>query len=84
MSIRLAKHAEKMLSHRNIKRSLLIKSIESPDLVLPVKYGKRACLKNLGNNYLKAIVAEEGKEKTVITLYWLDKKRVGKATSSTS
>ena len=43
-----------------------------------LKEGKKIYLKDFGKNYLKLVVSEELKDKVVITLHWLAKRRVKK------
>ena len=76
MKIVFTKHAKDMLNLRGIKKTQVRKCLQKPDKILPAKFGKKAYLKDFGKNYLKVIVSEEMKNKAIVTLYWLDKKRV--------
>lgn len=72
------KHAEEMLIFRKLKKSWVRKCIDNPDEILNAKEGKKAYLKDFGNNYLKVIVSKEKDDIFVITLYWLAKKKIKK------
>ena len=76
MPIIFSKHAKEMLKQRQIKQILAKNCAYSPDYILPGQENKKIYLKDFGNNFLKLIVAEEGDDKIIITLYWLAKKRV--------
>lgn len=78
MKISYTKHAKEMLVKRGIEKNLVEKTIKEPDFKLAGKEGKKIYLKDLGNNYLKVILAEETKELVVITFYWLAKKEFKK------
>lgn len=78
MAIIYTKHAKEMLEHRRIKQALADQCVNNPDHVLPTAEGKKIYLKDFGVNYLKLVVSEEGADKTIITVHWLDKRRVKK------
>ncbi|OGD93081.1 hypothetical protein A2697_02115 [Candidatus Curtissbacteria bacterium RIFCSPHIGHO2_01_FULL_41_44] len=78
MAIIYTRHALEMLVLRKLKKELADKCAKNPDKILPAKEGKKMYLKNFGNNYLKLIISEEGKQLVVVTLYWLAKKRAEK------
>ena len=44
--------------------------------VIDLFFGKKAYLKNYGENYLKVIVADEYNDLFVITAYWISKARI--------
>lgn len=67
-----------MLVLRKIKKELADETVNNPDQTLPAKKGKIIYLKDLGKNYLMLVVAEEFGDKIVVTLHWLDKRRVKK------
>ena len=50
--------------------------VKKPDMVLPAKDRRKAYLKDMGVNYLKVIVVEDGNKLVVITAYWFAKKRL--------
>lgn len=72
------KHAKEMLLVRSIPKNLTDKCAVNPDYVLPGDYNRKIYLKDFGVNYLKLVVSEEGKNIVIITVHWLDKKRVKK------
>lgn len=76
MAIIYTKHAKEMLSHRSIKHELADECVNSPDKILPGNNGKKIYLKDFGKNFLKLVVSEERKNKIIITVHWLAKKRV--------
>ncbi len=78
MKISFTKHAKEMLLQRKIEEAKVIKCINEPDKVLDPKDNKNIFIKDFGKNFLKVIVAIEGESYTVITLYWLAKKRLKK------
>lgn len=70
------RHAEESLLFRKIKKVWVKKAVSQPDLVLPAQEGKKAYYKDMGVNYLKVVVAEEGGNLVVITTHWVAKSRV--------
>ncbi|MBI2314805.1 DUF4258 domain-containing protein [Candidatus Daviesbacteria bacterium] len=72
------KHAKEMLLVRSIDKKLVDKCAVNPDHVLPGDYERKIYLTDFGVNYLKLVVSEEGKNIVIITVHWLDKKRVKK------
>lgn len=78
MKISYTKHAKEMISFRNLDEKKVSKCLNAPDKVLSAKNGKMQYLKEFRSNYMKAIVAEEGENVVVITLYWFAKKRLKK------
>ena len=76
MAIKYTKHALEMLPFRGIDKKLADKTADKPDKILPAKKGLKIYLKDFGKNYLLLVVAEEQGDKIVVTLHWLDKKRV--------
>ena len=76
MAIKYTKHAEEMLVFRKISKGLADQTVDTPDEILPAEEGKKIYLKDLGKNYLMLVVAEERGDKIIVTLHWLDKKRV--------
>ena len=75
MKIKLTKHVLEKLVVRRIERKLVESCVESPDFIFPEENGKKAYLKDLGKNYLRAIVAEEDAELVVVTVHWFAKAR---------
>ena len=67
-----------MLDFRGIKQNMADETANNPDETLPAKEGLKTYLKDFGKNYLMLVVAEEEGDKIVVTLHWLDKKRVKK------
>lgn len=78
MAIKFTKHAREMLAFRRIKQSMADETVNNPDETLPAERGLKSYLKDFGKNYLMMVVAEEEGDKIVVTLHWLDKKRVKK------
>lgn len=76
MAIIYTKHAEEMLILRRIKKELASKCASNPDTILPAENDNKIYLKDFGKNYLKLVISEEGSNKIIITVHWLDKKRV--------
>lgn len=76
MAVKYTKHSEEMLVLRRIKKEMADETANNPDRTLPVEKGLKSYLKDFGKNYLMLVVAEEGEDKIVVTLHWLDKKRV--------
>ena len=64
-----------MLFVRNIKKELANKCVANPDQILIGEGSKKIYLKDFGVNYLKLIVSEENKNKVIITVHWVAKKR---------
>jgi len=75
VKIKLTKHVLEKLVERRIERKLVESCVESPDFIFPEEDGKKAYLKDMGKNYLKAIVAEEETELVVVTAHWFAKER---------
>ena len=78
MAIIYTKHALEMLKLRNVSQKLADKCVEDPDNTQPGKQEKKIHLKDFGKNFLKLVVAHEPPDKIVITVHWLEKKRVKK------
>ncbi len=78
MAIVYTKHAQEMLKYRRIKQELADECAINPDYTLPEEENYKIYLKDYGKNYLKLVVSEEEKHKVIITVHWLDKKRVKK------
>ncbi|MBI2086255.1 hypothetical protein HYT74_02855 [Candidatus Daviesbacteria bacterium] len=78
MAIIYTKHAKEMLVVRDINKQFADRCVAYPDKILIGDNGKKIYLKDFGVNYLKLVVSEEGKNKVIITVHWLDKKRVKK------
>lgn len=78
MTIKYTKHAEEMLVLRKIKKKMADETANNPDKTLPAERGLKTYLKDFGKNYLMLVVAEEEADKIIVTLHWLDKKRVKK------
>lgn len=76
MPIIYTKHALEMLKLRNISKDLSDECVESPDKTLPGKEEKKIHLKDCGKNFLKLVVAHESPDKIVVTVHWLEKKRL--------
>ncbi len=76
MAIIYTKHATEMLSVRNIRKKLANECANRPDHIFPGADDKKIYLKDFGLNYLKLVVSEEGKNKVIITVHWLAKRRV--------
>lgn len=76
MKIIYTQRVEEMLKFRNITKLLVNACVRKPDQILEAREGKKIYLKDLGNNYLKVVVAQEEKQTIVITTYWLAKKRL--------
>ncbi len=64
------------MDFRNISKENIEKTIISPDTIMPALNNKRVFMKDLGNNYLKVIAVEEKSAIVIITVYWIEKKRV--------
>lgn len=67
-----------MLLVRDIKKKLADECAKNPDHILPGDYGRKIYLKDFGVKYLKLVISEERKSIVIITVHWLDKKRVKK------
>lgn len=67
-----------MLILRAIKQKFADETANKPEQILSAREGRKIYLKDFGKNYLKLVVAEEGKNKVIITAHWLDKKKVKK------
>lgn len=78
MAIIYTKHAKEMLLVRNIRKELADECASSPDYIFPSDYDRKIYLKDFGANFLKLVVSEEGKNIVIITIHWLDKRRVKK------
>ena len=76
MKIILTKHVLKRLEERNIKGDWVKQCAKDPDFVLPVEDNKKAYLKDMGKNYLKVIIVEEGENLVILTAYWFAKTRL--------
>jgi hypothetical protein len=64
-----------MLVFRKLNKRLIRKCIKNPSRILPARAGRKIYLKDLGKNFLKLVVSEEGSNLVIITAYWLEKKR---------
>lgn len=78
MAIIYTKHAKEMLALRGIKLELADQCANDPDQILTTVEGYKIYLKDFGINYLKLVVSEERENKIIITVHWLDKRRVKK------
>lgn len=68
-------HALLKLQQRNIKKNLVIKTLNEPDTTFAT-YGDRvASFKKFGKLYLKVIFRKEGRNIVVITQHWVEKIR---------
>lgn len=76
MAIIYTKHAQEMLIHRGIKKELADECANNPDHTLSSEEDYKIYLKDCGKNYLKLVVSKEEKDKVIITVHWLDKRRV--------
>ncbi|KKR91989.1 MAG: hypothetical protein UU42_C0006G0028 [Candidatus Woesebacteria bacterium GW2011_GWA1_41_13b] len=76
MKIILTKHVLKRLEERNIKGVWAKQCAKEPDFVFPAGDNKKAYLKDLGKNYLKVIIVEEGVNLVILTAYWFAKSRL--------
>lgn len=76
MALIYSPHAKEMLKLRGIKQTLIKQCACSPDYILPTRENRKIYLKDLGTNFLKLILAEEGNDKIIITAYWIAKRRV--------
>lgn len=75
MAIIYTKHAKEMLIVRGIDKKLADQCATYPERILPGKDNKKIYLKDFGVNYLKLVISEDGKDKVIITVHWLDKRR---------
>ena len=82
MQIKFTKHAREKLVERQIKEEWIVDCIENPDLIIPADRGNKAYVKDMGKIFLKTIVAEEGDEHIVITVYWFTKTRLKRYNSN--
>ena len=76
MRIEFTKHAREAIEERGISQELVEQTILDPDVTLPGRENKTICLKSLGNNYLKVVIVQEFERIIVITLHWVENKRV--------
>lgn len=65
-----------MLLVRDIKKELADDCANDPDHILPGDYDRKIYLKDFGVNYLKLVVSEESKDQVIITIHWVDKRRI--------
>lgn len=70
------KHAEEMLTVRNIPKNLVNSTLMHPDQSMPTREGKLVYIKHFDGTSLKVIVVKEKTAFIVITLYWIAKKRI--------
>lgn len=70
------KHAEEMLSVRNINKKMVESCLLQPTRVVQARENTRAYLKVFGVNNLKVIAAEEQSAIVVVTVYWFAKNRI--------
>lgn len=75
VKIVLTKHVLKRLKERNIKGIWSRQCARHPDFIFPVGDNKKAYLKDMGKNYLKVIIVEEGENLVVLTAHWFAKIR---------
>lgn len=78
MSISYTKHAREMIVFRKLDEKKVAECVNAPDRVLSARDGKMQYLKEFGSKYMKVIVANEGENVVVITVYWFAKKRLRK------
>lgn len=76
MRIVYTKHAKDMLKLRKLPKTKVKACLKNPDVVVQARQNKQAYLKDFGNNYLKVIAVPELNKLIVITLYWLERKRI--------
>jgi len=69
------KHAEEMLTLRNIKKGTVADCLKNPFKKLKSRKGRKIFLKNFGKNKLK-VVAIENEEFLVITCHWIAPGRI--------
>lgn len=67
-----------MLVVRDITKKLADECANNPDYILPAVSDRKIYLKDFGVNYLKLVVSEKGKNLVIITVHWLDKRRLKK------
>ena len=65
-----------MMIVRGIAKGLVEECVQDPDKTMPGRNGKVVCLRDLGKNYLKVVVKQENSNFLVITIHWLEKRRV--------
>lgn len=70
------KHAEEMLSVRNISKEMVESCLLQPTRVMQARENTRAYLKAFGVNNLKVIATEEQGTVIVVTVYWFAKNRI--------
>ncbi len=61
------------IHQRQILRSLIIKTVVSPDVVRPSYHMREERYKNFGKNYLKVIVVRENSAIVIVTAHWVAK-----------
>lgn len=74
--IKFTRHAEEMLLQRGIEKKKVLGCLKNPDIKSAGVNGTLVFLKDYVKNYLKVIFVRDLGDDIVITLYWIDKKRV--------
>lgn len=77
MKITLTKHADKRIKQRKIALKQVEKGLEKPEIVTleSEKENKYAAYRHLNKYSLKIVYVEEEREKRVVTVYKVERKR---------
>lgn len=76
--IKFTRHALLMLAQRKIGQNKVKLCLKAPDIIKPGASNRKIYFKEFAKNYLKVVVAKQDKDLTIITVHWIDKKRVKK------
>ncbi len=71
--IKFTEHAGTRLTERNITKEQVIKSIESPEFILPARANRKIAVRRFGENFLKVVFAKDENDIIVITNHWISK-----------
>lgn len=75
MPIVFSDHAKKQLRRRKIQQEMVIQTIRHPQEILPSFKGRRLRRRAFGDKILQAVTITEGSKITVVSSYYLRRKR---------
>ena len=67
------RHATLKLGQRGIGKNLVVKTLKSPDRIIPTYRDRVAAFKKFRRIYLKVIFKKKNNDIIVITQHWVDK-----------
>jgi len=76
MHILISPHAEQRMRDRDVSEVNVREVLRSPGEVISVRYGRLAAHKEIGKRELVVVYEKENEEIEVITVLWVDKRRL--------